>query len=286
MHAKLITEDACRCVRTGEEDEVLLVEAVGAELGAEGVDPVVHVRQRVGVAQVGHLAVAPPRRHVERRPAGLQFFMSIDQIPVYMQPHNQCAVPTQQGGSRYECDGVSRGEDDNVGAGYDAGAHRLDLRLGALDDLQPAEALVLVVVHLGVLVPALDEHRPVAAADEAVVELEAEQRREDGGVGGAGLPDDGGDGGLGVGAGLGVEPHLELAIGEADEEEQHQPQRWRMGQSRHVTATTTTPASGHLRESMEERARGVACARGGLVGMEEKNQEVNIEEGLVDQTDP
>jgi hypothetical protein len=72
-------------VRRGEEDEVLLVQAVGAELGAERADAVVHVRQRVGVAQVRHLPVAPPRRHVERRPAGLPRCMSSDScIYTYM----------------------------------------------------------------------------------------------------------------------------------------------------------------------------------------------------------
>ena len=83
---------------------------------------------------------------------------------------------------------------------------------------------MLAVVHLGVVAAgaALDEHRGVAAADEAVVELEADERREDGGVGGPGLPDDGGDGGLGAGAGVGVEPHLELPVGDAGEQQQQQ----------------------------------------------------------------
>ena len=76
---------------------------------------------------------------------------------------------------------------------------------------------MLAVVHLGAAAAALDEDRPVAPTDEAVVELEAEERRQDGGVGGAGLPDDGGDGGLGARAGAGVEPHLQLAVRDAGE---------------------------------------------------------------------
>ena len=62
----------------------------------------------------------------------------------------------------YECDGVARGQDDDVGARDDAGALRLELRLGVLDDVHPAEPLVLVVVHLRVVAPALDQHRRVA----------------------------------------------------------------------------------------------------------------------------
>jgi hypothetical protein len=124
----------------------------------------------------------------------------------------------------HECDGVAGGEGDDVGAGDDAGALSLELRLGALDDLEPAEALVLAVVHLGAAAAALDENGPVAPPDEAVMELEAEERREDGRVGGAGLPDDGGDRGLGARAGLGVEPHLQLAVGDAGEHHRHHQQ--------------------------------------------------------------
>ena len=62
----------------------------------------------------------------------------------------------------------------------------------------------VVVVHLDVLVCGLDEHRPIAAVDEAVVELKAEERREDGGVSRAGILDDCGNSGLSIG--LGVEP--------------------------------------------------------------------------------
>jgi hypothetical protein len=242
-------------MRTGEEDEVLLVKAVGAELGAERVDAVVHVRQRVGVPQVGHLPVEPPRGHVERRPAGLHIH-----VRHRTSRARTCSRRSDPGqlyinvtyythhAQTYEGDGVSGSEHDDVGAGDDAGALRLELRLGALDDLQAAEALVLAVVHLGVVVvvaAALDEHRPVAAADEAVVELEPDERREDGGVGGPGLPDDGRHGGLGVRAGLGVEPHLELAVGDACAREQQQ-QAWQ-GQAGSVAASDTTPCgAGHL----------------------------------------
>ena len=62
-----------------------------------------------------------------------------------------------------EGDGVARGQDDDVGARDDAGALRLELRLGVLDDVHPAEPLVLVVVHLRVVAPALDQHRRVAS---------------------------------------------------------------------------------------------------------------------------
>jgi len=82
---------------------------------------------------------------------------------------------------------------------------------------------VLAVVHLGAAAAAaLDEDGAVAAPDEAVVELEAEERRQDGGVGGAGLPDDVRDGGLGARAGPGVEPHLQLGVGDAGERHRHQ----------------------------------------------------------------
>jgi hypothetical protein len=54
-----------------------------------------------------------------------------------------------------------------------------------------------------------------AYPDEAVVELEAHQRGEEGGVGRGGLPHHGGHGGLGAGARPGVEPNLELPVGEA-----------------------------------------------------------------------
>jgi hypothetical protein len=57
---------------TAEEDEVLVVEAIGGELGAEDVDGVLDVGEHVGVAEARRPPVAPPRRHVERRPARLQ----------------------------------------------------------------------------------------------------------------------------------------------------------------------------------------------------------------------
>jgi hypothetical protein len=59
--------------------------------------------------------------------------------------------------------------------------------------------------------------------DEAVVELQAEQRGEDGGVVGGGVLDGGGDRGLGVWAGVGVEAHLqELCTGDANNSEKQQ----------------------------------------------------------------
>jgi hypothetical protein len=57
---------------TAEEDEVLVVEAIGGELGAEDVDGVLDVGEHVGVAEARRPPVAPPRRHVERRPTRLQ----------------------------------------------------------------------------------------------------------------------------------------------------------------------------------------------------------------------
>ncbi|BAT16209.1 Os12g0191400 [Oryza sativa Japonica Group] len=57
--------------RTCEEDEVAVVEAAGGEPGAEHLDGIDDVRKHVGVAEVGDQPVAPPRRHVERRPARL-----------------------------------------------------------------------------------------------------------------------------------------------------------------------------------------------------------------------
>lgn len=174
-------------VRRCEENEVAVVEAAGGELGAEHLDGVAHVRQHVGVADVGRQPVAPPRRHLERRPVCHGY-------------------------------GVACGESDDVGAGDDPGALLLELRLGGVDHVQAAEALVLVVVHLGAV--ARDQHRRVASSDEAVVELEADEGGEDGGVRGGGFLDGGGDHVLGAGAGVGVEPHLELTVRGAEEQQE------------------------------------------------------------------
>jgi hypothetical protein len=59
-------------------------------------------------------------------------------------------------------DGVARGEGDDVGAGDDAGALVLELRLGGVDHVLAAQALVLAVVHLGVVARAPYQHRRVA----------------------------------------------------------------------------------------------------------------------------
>jgi hypothetical protein len=57
--------------------------------------------------------------------------------------------------------------------------------------------------------------------DEAVVELEAEQRGEDGGVVAGGVLDCGGDHVLGVRARVGVEPHLELPTNNSNLKQRH-----------------------------------------------------------------
>jgi hypothetical protein len=62
----------------------------------------------------------------------------------------------------YHGDGFPGGEGDDVGAGDDAGALLLELRLGGVDDVQAAQALVLVVVHLRGAARAGDQHRRVA----------------------------------------------------------------------------------------------------------------------------
>jgi hypothetical protein len=79
------------------------------------------------------------------------------------------------------------------------------------------------------------------------VELEAHQRREEGGVGRGGLPHDGGDGGLGAGARPGVEPNLELPVGEACQCQQQQ----------HGQSCVVATAACHLREQEEGTERKV-----------------------------
>jgi hypothetical protein len=64
----------------------------------------------------------------------------------------------------------------------------------------------------------------VSYLDEAVVELEAEERGEDGGVVAGGVLDGSGDGVLGVRAGVGVEAHLELRTGTGDANSNKQQQ--------------------------------------------------------------
>jgi hypothetical protein len=71
----------------------------------------------------------------------------------------------------YEGDGVARGENDDVGARDDAWALRLELRLGAVDHVQPAQALVLGVVHLRAVVTTLDQHRRVATLKHRAVQF-------------------------------------------------------------------------------------------------------------------
>jgi hypothetical protein len=62
----------------------------------------------------------------------------------------------------YHGDGVARGERDDVGAGDDAGALVLELRLGGVHHFLAAQALVPAVVHLRVVAGAPDQHRRVA----------------------------------------------------------------------------------------------------------------------------
>ena len=77
--------------------------------------------------------------------------------------------------------------------------------------------------------------------DEAVVELEAEERGEDGGVVGGGVLDGGGDRVLGVRAGVGVEAHLELGTANSNSNKQQQERRRRRAGSGHHAAA----AAGH-----------------------------------------
>ena len=47
-----VIEEEEVCLLTAEEDEVLVVEACGGELGPEHVDGVVHVQQHVSIPHV------------------------------------------------------------------------------------------------------------------------------------------------------------------------------------------------------------------------------------------
>ena len=75
MHVK------CEGIHTCEEDEVAVVEAAGGEPWSEHADGVAGVGKHVGVAEVGGQPVAPPRGHVERRPARLVGWLAFIPIP-------------------------------------------------------------------------------------------------------------------------------------------------------------------------------------------------------------
>lgn len=75
----------------------------------------------------------------------------------------------------YEVDGVSRGHGHDVGAGDDERAGGLDLGLDGLDGLVATHGEVWVGVLLGGGVVGVEHQGGVAAADEAVVEVQPEE---------------------------------------------------------------------------------------------------------------
>uniref|UniRef100_A0A8R7TPL2 Uncharacterized protein n=1 Tax=Triticum urartu TaxID=4572 RepID=A0A8R7TPL2_TRIUA len=141
-------------VAAGERDELRHREAVVAD---EHLDELGRLErgggQRGGVVGAGEGAVLAARGHVVVGPSG-------------------------------HVNGVPRGEGEHVGAGDGRRALRLEGGLDGVDDLEAAEGLVGERVLLGgaVGLGGVEEHRGVAAADEAVVEVEPEQGRRQGGV--------------------------------------------------------------------------------------------------------
>uniref|UniRef100_A0A8R7K0I0 Uncharacterized protein n=1 Tax=Triticum urartu TaxID=4572 RepID=A0A8R7K0I0_TRIUA len=142
-------------VRAGQGHQVLLAEP----LGGEDLGELVHVggRGRQVAARVlrpRHAPVPPPRGHLVRVPAG-----------------QRDAVPGSEG--------------EDVGAGDDAEAGLLHPRLDPVDHLEPAQARVGPGVLLRrVALGGVDQHRRLAAAHEAVVEVEPEEARREARVAG------------------------------------------------------------------------------------------------------
>ena len=138
-------------VGAGEDDHVLGGEVLGGEVGDEVGGGGRWRRQEVErVVLEGGPAVAPPRGHLVAEAAG-------------------------------QHDAVPRHEGDDVGAGDDARARRLDGRLGAVDHVEEPEARV---VWRGVLLRprrrprhGVDQHRAVAALHASSPRRHGRRRR-------------------------------------------------------------------------------------------------------------
>jgi len=97
-------------------------------------------------------------------------------------------------GAPSEEHGVARRQSQDVGAGDDARALRLQHLLDAVDHLEAAQALVRLRVFLRrVAVRRVDQHRRVAALHEAVVEVQPQEAAGEGGVLGESVVDDAAD---------------------------------------------------------------------------------------------